>query len=178
MSVFAGRIQGLIKGQIGYLSVAALLCLSGPTKLIAESSSSPAQPSTTQETPTIAPQTTTAPENTPAPHAATTVLPTVAVDAPRRPPRRRVQRATAVPVTAPPPAPPVAPPQEAPVDMQDARTGTAGVYSNSTAVATKTNTPLLNIPQSVNVVTKSFIRDQSFQSITDVTRYVPGVAIH
>ena len=61
---------------------------------------------------------------------------------------------------------------------QDARTGTVGVYSNSTSVATKTNTPLVNIPQSVNVVTKEFIRDQSFQSLTDVTRYVPGVAIH
>src|SRR5262245_45534292 len=61
---------------------------------------------------------------------------------------------------------------------QEARTGTSGVYSNSTSVATKTNTPLVNIPQSVNVVTKEFIRDQNFQSVTDVTRYVPGVAIH
>src|SRR5262245_45036119 len=60
----------------------------------------------------------------------------------------------------------------------DVRTGTVGVYSNSTSVATKTNTPLLNIPQSVNVVTKDFIRDQNFQSVTEVTRYVPGVAIH
>ena len=47
-----------------------------------------------------------------------------------------------------------------------------------TSVATKTNTPLINIPQSVNVVTQEFIQDQSFQSLTDVTRYVPGVAIH
>ena len=54
----------------------------------------------------------------------------------------------------------------------------AGVYANSTSIATKTNTPLVNIPQSVTVVTKDFIRDQSFQSLTDVTRYVPGVAIH
>jgi catecholate siderophore receptor len=61
---------------------------------------------------------------------------------------------------------------------QDARTGTVGVYANSTSSATKTNTPLVNIPQSVAVVTKDFIRDQSFQSVTDVTRYVPGVAIH
>jgi catecholate siderophore receptor len=28
------------------------------------------------------------------------------------------------------------------------------------------------------VVTKEFIRDQNFQSLTEVTRYVPGVAIH
>ena len=61
---------------------------------------------------------------------------------------------------------------------QDAKTGTVGVYANSTSSATKTNTPLVNIPQSVNVVTKEFIRDQNFQSLTEVTRYVPGVAIH
>ena len=61
---------------------------------------------------------------------------------------------------------------------QEARTGTSGVYSNSTSTATKTNTPLVNIPQSVSVVTKEFIRDQNFQSLTEVTRYVPGVAIH
>jgi len=31
---------------------------------------------------------------------------------------------------------------------QDARTGTVGYYADSTSVATKTNTPLLNVPQS------------------------------
>lgn len=61
---------------------------------------------------------------------------------------------------------------------QDAKTGTVGVYSNSTPVATKSNTPLVNIPQSLSVLTKDFIRDQSFQNLTDVTRYVPGVAVH
>jgi outer membrane receptor for ferric coprogen and ferric-rhodotorulic acid len=44
---------------------------------------------------------------------------------------------------------------------QDARTGTVGVYSNSTSVATKVNTPLVNIPQSVSVLTKDFIKDPS-----------------
>jgi catecholate siderophore receptor len=61
---------------------------------------------------------------------------------------------------------------------QAERTGTVGVYANSTAVATKTNTPLIDIPQSVSVLTKEFIQDQAFQTLTDVTRYVPGVAIH
>jgi catecholate siderophore receptor len=61
---------------------------------------------------------------------------------------------------------------------QDAKTGTVGVYANSTSTATKTNTPLIDIPQSITVVTKDFIRDQNYQSLTDVTRYVPGVAIH
>ena len=72
-------------------------------------------------------------------------------------------------------------PQAAPKSFgqsQDARTGTTGIYANSTSSATKTNTPLLDIPQSVAVVTKDFIRDQGFQSLTDVTRYIPGVAIH
>ncbi|MFL6821983.1 MAG: TonB-dependent receptor [Xanthobacteraceae bacterium] len=61
---------------------------------------------------------------------------------------------------------------------QDARTGTVGVFSNSTSVATKINTPIVNIPQSVSVVTREFIADNAFQNLTDVTRYVPGVAIH
>ena len=72
-------------------------------------------------------------------------------------------------------------PQAAPKPFavsQDARTGTVGVYANSTSSATKTNTPLVNIPQSVSVVTREFIKDQGFQSLPDVTRYVPGVAIH
>jgi catecholate siderophore receptor len=60
----------------------------------------------------------------------------------------------------------------------EARTGTVGYYSNSTSVATKTNTPLLNIAQSVNVVPKQMIEDQATRSITDITRYIPGVTVH
>ena len=81
-------------------------------------------------------------------------------------------------VASPPPPPLPQPQPEAPVNSQDARTGTVGVYANSTSIATKVNTPMVNIPQSLNVVTREFIRDQSFQSLTDITRYVPGVAIH
>src|ERR1043166_6169619 len=73
---------------------------------------------------------------------------------------------------------PQAPPTAAFAESQDARTGTVGVYANSTSVATKTSTALVNIPQSLTVVTRDTIRDQNSQSITEVTRYVPGVAIH
>ncbi|HEU0083920.1 MAG TPA: TonB-dependent siderophore receptor [Bradyrhizobium sp.] len=73
---------------------------------------------------------------------------------------------------------PQAAPAAAFAESQDARTGTVGVYANSTSVATKTSTALVNIPQSLTVVTRDTIRDQNFQSITDVTRYVPGVAVH
>ena len=108
-------------------------------------------------------------------------LPAVTVNAPRRKPQpKRAQQTRRAPRhrshrcrTPPSPAIP-----QAPTDTQDARTGTVGVYANSTSVATKTNTPLINIPQSVNVLTKSFIQDQSFQSVTEATRYVPGVAMH
>ena len=83
--------------------------------------------------------------------------------------RRRQQAARQVP--------PEAKPKEF-GPSQDARTGTVGVYANSTPVATKSNTPLVDIPQSLSVLTKDFIRDQGFQNLTDVTRYVPGVAVH
>ena len=61
---------------------------------------------------------------------------------------------------------------------QDARTGTVGYYADSTSTATKTNTPLINVPQSVNVLTREYIQDQGTHSITDLSRYVPGVAVH
>ena len=88
----------------------------------------------------------------------------------------QVSRPSAPPPSAPPPsAIQLAWPSSA---TQDARTGTVGVYPNSTSVATKVNTPIVNIPQSLSVVTKEFITDNSFQNMTDITRYVPGVAVH
>jgi catecholate siderophore receptor len=44
--------------------------------------------------------------------------------------------------------------------------------------ATKTLTPLRDIPQSISVVTKEQIRDQSLSSISDVVAYVPGITSH
>jgi catecholate siderophore receptor len=41
--------------------------------------------------------------------------------------------------------------------------------------ATRTDTPLRDVPQSVTVVTKDQIRDQAMMGIADVVRYVPGV---
>ena len=51
-----------------------------------------------------------------------------------------------------------------------------GVSSiNST---TKTLTPLRDIPQSISVVTREQIRDQSMSSVADVVAYVPGITSH
>lgn len=102
----------------------------------------------------------------------TTSLPPVVVTTARvRHRRTRSAGAPRAPVAT-------AEPQKKPPDTFDARTGTTGYISNSTSVATKSNTPLINIPQSVNVVTKDLIKDQAPQNFTDFTRYVPGVAVH
>jgi catecholate siderophore receptor len=43
--------------------------------------------------------------------------------------------------------------------------------------ATKTNTPLRDVPQAVTVITKELVSDQRMQGMADVVRYVPGVGI-
>ncbi len=43
--------------------------------------------------------------------------------------------------------------------------------------ATKTDTALVDVPQSISVITRELIDDQAMQNIGDVTRYVPGVGI-
>jgi catecholate siderophore receptor len=46
-----------------------------------------------------------------------------------------------------------------------------------TTTATKTDTPLRDVPQSVTVITKNVIADQRMQSMADVTRYTPGITM-
>ncbi|KAB1071671.1 TonB-dependent receptor [Methylobacterium planeticum] len=52
---------------------------------------------------------------------------------------------------------------------------TIGYLTKQTRSATKTNTPLIDTPQSVTIVTQEQVRDQNFQNLTDQLRYVPGV---
>ncbi len=44
--------------------------------------------------------------------------------------------------------------------------------------ATKTDTPLLDVPQSITIVTEQQIKDQQMLSLGDVVRYVPGITAH
>jgi catecholate siderophore receptor len=46
-----------------------------------------------------------------------------------------------------------------------------------TTTATRTDTPLRDVPQAVSVVASDLIADQSMQSMGDVVRYVPGVSM-
>jgi catecholate siderophore receptor len=63
-------------------------------------------------------------------------------------------------------------PSSATVTITDAY----GVSAVNTA--TKTLTALRDIPQSISVVTKEQIRDQSMSSVSDVVAYVPGITSH
>jgi catecholate siderophore receptor len=164
---------------------------SSPTQQTAPSNESPSTPAApAQQAPSTEPDAAQAPSPAPA-QEPSTPLRQVIVDAPRKRPRSASTAQPAQPSASPPPPAPSATTQSAadgrvgavqgawPVSgTQDARTGTVGIYSNSTSVATKINTPLVNIPQSVSVVTREFINDTSFQNLTDITRYVPGVAVH
>lgn len=46
-----------------------------------------------------------------------------------------------------------------------------------TVTATKTDTPLRDVPQAVSVITDQVIADLSMRSMADVVRYVPGVTM-
>ena len=52
-----------------------------------------------------------------------------------------------------------------------------GYLTERSRSATKTDTALIDVPQSVSIVTRDLIQDQSMQSLTDVTRYVPGAGM-
>lgn len=48
---------------------------------------------------------------------------------------------------------------------------------DATSTATRTDTPLRDVPQSVSVITNDLIDDQGMRSMADVVRYVPGVSM-
>jgi catecholate siderophore receptor len=55
--------------------------------------------------------------------------------------------------------------------------GGRGYAVRRTTTATKTDTPLRDTPQSVSVVSRDVIADQSMQGMADVVRYVPGITM-
>jgi catecholate siderophore receptor len=50
-----------------------------------------------------------------------------------------------------------------------------GYNAKKSGAATKTDTDLIDTPQSITVVTQELLEDQSVQSMSDAVRYVPGV---
>lgn len=60
------------------------------------------------------------------------------------------------------------------LDKIEVKGVTKGYATDRSATATKTDTPLQDIPQSISVVTQDLIRDQAMQNMGDVVRYIPG----
>jgi catecholate siderophore receptor len=54
----------------------------------------------------------------------------------------------------------------------------AGYLTEAIGSATKTLTPVRDIPQSISVITKDQIREQGMANIADVVAYVPGITSH
>ncbi|MCY7312085.1 MAG: TonB-dependent siderophore receptor [Pseudoxanthomonas sp.] len=52
-----------------------------------------------------------------------------------------------------------------------------GYDARRSSTATRTDTPLLDVPQSITVVSQQQIRDQAIQNMADAVRYVPGIGI-
>ncbi len=50
-----------------------------------------------------------------------------------------------------------------------------GYSVQTVTTATKTDTPLRDVPQSISVITREQVQDQAMQSLADVIRYAPGV---
>ena len=88
----------------------------------------------------------------------------ITVRGPSRKPRRAVP-----PTPVPPPQPPA---------FVTNSGGDVGYHAQSTSSGTKTNTPLINVPQSITVVTKQQVQDIGAQRLEDVAHYVPGVNWH
>lgn len=51
-----------------------------------------------------------------------------------------------------------------------------GYRTVETTSGTKTSTPILDVPQSISVITATQLRDQAILTIADLVRYVPGVS--
>lgn len=52
-----------------------------------------------------------------------------------------------------------------------------GYLATDSVTATKTDTPLIDVPQTISVITRERLDDQASRSIADVLRYVPGTTI-
>ncbi|MCC7005562.1 MAG: TonB-dependent siderophore receptor [Ottowia sp.] len=63
------------------------------------------------------------------------------------------------------------------VNVQSRRHSTHGYVVPTASSATKIEAPLRDIPQTVNVVPQSLLRDQGMRSMQDVLKSVPGVSL-
>lgn len=111
---------------------------------------------------------------------APTPLPPVDVVAKQAKAAKKKSVAKSAPKSAPgAPAAEAAPAPAQPVDdlssTQSATGPVKGFVATNSATATKTNTPLIETPQSISVITADQIRQQGVESLAAALRYTPGV---
>lgn len=144
-----------------------------------ETAEEPAQPKAAAKAP--AKPATTVEDDTPAPAPAKK---RVKAAAPKKP---------AVAKAAPPPAPAPLPDDiefdasaaagvqgvegGSPAPVRGGPSGIDGYTAKGTSTATKTDTPIKNIPQSISVVTREQASDQGSKSLGQALTYVPGVNV-
>ncbi|WGD31895.1 TonB-dependent siderophore receptor [Ancylobacter sp. WKF20] len=61
------------------------------------------------------------------------------------------------------------------IDVQADGNGTVGYVATASTAGTKTDTPLIETPQSVTVVTRQELDDRNVQTLTEAVAYTPGV---
>ncbi len=64
-----------------------------------------------------------------------------------------------------------------PVTVRASGVAPDSYVAEETRAGTKTDTPILEVPQSISVVTRAQMEAQNAQSVTEVLRYVPGVTV-
>lgn len=131
-----------------------------------------------------------------APAAGSEKLPTVTVDTsddtkPKAVAKKKAtpSKAKSTPVAAKKPAPVVSEPVEvfeptaapaasgASSDSNLSASGVDGYRATRSSSATKTDTPLQDIPQSISVVTKQLANDQGSRDLRQALTYVPGIVM-
>lgn len=155
MSSYAGRgAYRFIQTKAGYVSVAALLCLSGAVEKLTAQTAEPVPPTG---------QTTTDPKPD-------VPLPTVTVQTSRPRPTTRPQPARPATTRAPTPPPP--PP---PATTVETTSPTGTNYQTTNPGIGRVGTSLLNTPQSINVISQQVLRETGSSSLRDALRTVAGV---
>ncbi|WP_233208325.1 TonB-dependent siderophore receptor [Pollutimonas subterranea] len=66
--------------------------------------------------------------------------------------------------------------QLAPVTVVGSSGEAIGYVAEQTSTATKTDTPLIEVPQSISVITEDQMREQGAQTLNQVLRYTSGIA--
>ena len=172
-SAGARATQNAVRSKTGVMTAAALFYLSGAMETEAEPAAS--DQTTTEQAPTPAPQQ-TSPAQSPSTQTEqkSDTLPTVSVQASRPRAPAAVRAAPSRPVAAPPPpAQPVATDQ-AGSGGSNPPLGPTPYQVTNTGI-TRLPVPILNMPQTVNVIPQAIIQEQNVTTVEQALQYIPGI---